>query len=220
MSQYATANATIAVNMPAGTNSQILGTVPIPPALQGQTSLSVAGDWASSDYPVSRPFWLNFVIQPTTVQIGIWRTSQGYTSSAVEIDAATSPVPSGGCIGSDGNVWYATSINNDINVANPNTLATTASYNLGTAGSGYERDLLLGQDGNIWFTEMAALYGTYTIGNITPTGTVTRVLFTHGPSSPPYNQLVAHCIVYGPNSHYWVTANDAFGNNYLIEVST
>ena len=112
-------------------------------------------------------------------------------------DLAASRIPSGFVAGSDDRTW----VNLGLYLAAIDQTGTITEYTVGYRPNPKIRNLVLGPDGNIWFTDSQELTRIGAIGRITPAGTVTY--FQHGlkKGSAPLG------ITVGPDRNLWFTEN-------------
>ncbi len=136
-------------------------------------------------------------------------TFTSYTLPLTEIGVAIAT-------GSDKNVWvqgvsYAGEGNYDEELLSVTPSGQVTSYATGTVCDGYEtyylHNVILGPDGNIWFSSGCGLG----IGNITPSGVVTFFPFTN-----PNTELPFYTLASGSDGAVWFTAH----SNYIGRIDT
>ena len=124
---------------------------------------------------------------------------------------------SGLVAGPDGNLWFADAVcpggfsGGQCNSSSIGRIAPSGAITLfskGLSSGSYASGLVVGPDGNLWFTEESCPGGgcnSSSIGRITPSGVIT--LFSHGLSAGWFfGNLTA-----GPDGNLWFTANGEIG---------
>jgi|HubBroStandDraft_1064217.scaffolds.fasta_scaffold44737_2 streptogramin lyase len=155
----------------------------------------------------------SFTYSPTLQQVTRVASNGTFTSytlpNIVEVGEAIAT-------GSDGNVWVQGISYAGDGVYNEELLSVTpsgevTSYSTGTQCGSYEtyslRGVILGPDGNIWFSSACGLG----IGDITPSGVVTFFAFTDPNTELPYYTLAS-----GSDGAVWFTAY----SDYLGRIDT
>jgi streptogramin lyase len=148
----------------------------------------------------------------------LWFTDQSSTAPAIgELNPSTGAVkgyfalpsgsvPSSIIVGPDSRLWFTDEGNSAIGAVDPST-GKVQEYTGLIGGSG---DLVVGSDGDVWFTEVSDATSAVAIGRVDPvTGAVTN--YTAGLQAGSYPNI----IVSGPNDNLWFTDD---GANLIGEV--
>jgi streptogramin lyase len=121
---------------------------------------------------------------------------------------SASRIPSTFVAGKDGRTW----VNLGIFIAAVDAAGRVIEYKAGYRPNPNLRDMVLGTDGNIWFTDSEDLNRTGVIGRITPTGLVTEFITGLKKGSAPLG------IAVGPDGNLWFTENA--GGPHLDRITT
>jgi streptogramin lyase len=124
-------------------------------------------------------------------------TGGGTVKHIVPPALAASRIPSTFVAGKDGRTW----VNLGIYIAAVDASGKVTEYTAGYQPNPKIRDMVLGPDGNIWFTDSQELTRIGAIGRITPAGTVTYFQTGLKLGSAPLG------ITVGPDRNLWFTEN-------------